>query len=46
MSAQTIGLERGIAASEYAVFGADRSEGRGRFREALDIIRLALRVPA
>jgi len=38
----TVGLGRGIAASEYAVFGVDRSEARGRFREALDIIRLAL----
>ncbi|AKS32111.1 hypothetical protein AFA91_09790 [Mycolicibacterium goodii] len=39
----TIGVGRGIAKSEYDALGVDRSQGRERFREALDIIRLALR---
>lgn len=39
----TVGVGRGIAKSEYDALGVDRSAGRERFREALDIIRLALR---
>ncbi len=37
-----LGLGRGTAKLEYDAFGVDMEEARGRFREALEIVRLAL----
>ena len=38
----TWGVGRGIAPTEYAELGIDRNEARGRFDEALEVIRLGL----
>lgn len=38
----TWGLGRGIAPTEYAELGIDRSDARDRFDEALEVIRLGL----
>lgn len=38
-----IGMGRGVAKLEYDAFNVDMSQARERFREALDIIRLALK---
>ncbi len=38
----TWGIGRGIAPTEYAELGIDRNHARGRFDEALEIIRLGL----
>ena len=37
-----LGLGRGTAKYEYDAFGIDMDEGRNRFKEAYDILRLAL----
>lgn len=34
-----IAIGRGVAAHEYAAFGIDREESRGRFREMIEILR-------
>ncbi|MCR1781305.1 LLM class flavin-dependent oxidoreductase [Nocardioides carbamazepini] len=36
-----LGIGRGVAAHEYAGFGIDREESRDRFRELIEILRLA-----
>jgi alkanesulfonate monooxygenase SsuD/methylene tetrahydromethanopterin reductase-like flavin-dependent oxidoreductase (luciferase family) len=36
-----IGIGRGVSAHEYAGFGVDREESRDRFREMIEILRLA-----
>ena len=37
-----LGLGRGLARREYETFGIDMSESRGRFKEGVEILRLAL----
>jgi alkanesulfonate monooxygenase SsuD/methylene tetrahydromethanopterin reductase-like flavin-dependent oxidoreductase (luciferase family) len=36
-----LGIGRGVAAHEYAGFGIDREESRDRFKELIEILRLA-----
>jgi len=36
-----VGVGRGVSAHEYANFGIDREESRDRFREMIEILRLA-----